>query len=78
MNERFGILTHLTFAEHAGDLVLALEVERDVLDAVAVAPGAPDGAVQPLVVVQLGLCGIPGDRAEPRRRIQLASISFES
>ena len=54
---------HLTFAEHAGDLVLALEVECDVLDAVAVAPGAPDGAVQPLVVVQLGLRGVPGNRA---------------
>ena len=54
---------HLTFAEHAGDLVLALEVERDVLDAVAVAPGAPDGAVKPLVVVQLGLRGVPGNRA---------------
>ena len=43
--------------------MLALEVERDVLDAVAVAPGAPDSAVQPLVVVQLGLRGVPGNRA---------------
>ena len=76
MNERFGILTHLTFAEHAGDLVLALEVERDVLDAVAVAPGAPDGAVQPLVVVKLGLRGVPVVWAEPRRQIQLAFIYF--
>ena len=49
--------------------MLALEVERDVFNAVAVPPRAPDSAVQPLVVVQLGLRSVPGNRAEPRRQI---------
>ena len=47
----------------------ALVVEGHVLDAAAVvvvvtgaAPGAPDGAVQPLVVGQLGLRGVPVGR----------------
>ena len=66
-------LSHLTFAEHAGDLVPALVVEGHVLDAAAVvvvvvvtgaAPGAPDGAVQPLVVGQLGLRGVPVGRED--------------
>ena len=51
----------------------ALVVEGHVLDAAAVvvvvvvtgaAPGAPDGAVQPLVVGQLGLRGVPVGRED--------------
>ena len=58
---------HLTFAEHAGDLVLALKVVGHVLDAADIvvvvvidaAPGAPDGTVQPQVVIKLGLRSVP-------------------
>ena len=59
---------HLTFAEHAGDLVLALIVVGHVLDAADIvvvidaAPGAPDGTVQPEVVIKLGLRGVPMEK----------------
>lgn len=49
--------------------MLALVVVGHVLDAAAIVvidatPGTPDGAVQPLVVVQLGLRGVPIEEAE--------------
>ena len=60
---------HLTFAEHAGDLVLAQIVVGHVLDAADIvvvvidaAPGAPDGTVQPQVVIKLRLRGVPMEK----------------